>query len=335
MPKPARIAVLTSGGDSPGMNAAIRAVVRSAVAQGVEVLGIERGYQGLIQGAMIELTTRSVADIVHRGGTALKSARSEDFKTPKGQEKALQVLRQARIEGLVVLGGDGTFRGAQVLAEAGIMTVCIPATIDNDVACTDLAIGFDTTVNTVVEAMNRIRDTAFSHERTIVVEVMGRNSGYIALYAGLAGGAESILIPEVPVDLDEVCNRIVSSYRAGKSHSIVLTAEGVGGDPKAGRSTSESAAFRVANYIREKTGLETRITILGHLQRGGNPTALDRLVASLLGHKAVELLLAGEGGKVVGIANGHVRVYDIDQALQMKKALDLQLYRLAHVLSTA
>lgn len=335
MPTPARIGVLTSGGDAPGMNAAIRAIVRSALSKGVPVLGIERGYQGLIQGAMVELTTRSVADIVHRGGTILKSARCDEFRTSEGLQKAVAAVRHYGIEGLAVLGGDGTFRGARDLGRVGIPAICIPATIDNDVACTDLAIGFDTTVNTVVEALNKIRDTATSHERTIVVEVMGRNSGYIALHAGLAGGAESILIPEVPVQLDEVCARITASYRAGKAHSIVLVAEGVGGDPRAGRSTSESAAFRVSNYIREKTGLETRITILGHLQRGGNPSALDRIVASRLGYRALELLLDGEGGKVVGLVDGQVRVFDIDEALRMEKKLDLELYRLAHVLSTA
>lgn len=334
MPKPSRIGVLTSGGDAPGMNAGIRAVVRAALAQGVTVYGVERGFQGLIQGAMVELTSRSVADIVHRGGTILKSARSDEFRTPEGQAKAIENLRKFNIEGMVILGGDGSFRGAQALTHAGVSAIGVPATIDNDIACTERAIGFDTAVNTVVDAMNKIRDTATSHERTYVIEVMGRNAGFIALHAGLAGGAESILIPEVPVNLDDVCDRISFGYRVGKSHSIVLVAEGVGGDPKAGRETHESAAFRVGNYIRERTGLETRITILGHLQRGGNPTAIDREIASRFAYHAVELLLAGETNQVVCQVGGQITHYSIDEALSMQRPVDLSLYRMAQVLSS-
>lgn len=334
MPIPTRIGVLTSGGDAPGMNAAIRAVVRTALARGIQVFGVERGYQGLIQGAVIELSSRSVADIVQRGGTILRSARSSEFRTSEGQAKAVATLKRFGIDGMVILGGDGSFRGAQALTHAGVAAVGIPATIDNDIGCTDIAIGFDTAVNTVVDAINKIRDTASSHERTYVVEVMGRNAGYIALHAGLAGGAESILIPEVPVDLDEVCDRISFGYRLGKSHSIVVVAEGVGGDPKAGRETNESAAFRIGNVIRERTGLETRITILGHLQRGGNPSAYDREIASRFGYKAVELLLEGQSEKVIGLIKGEMKVFDIDEALKMKKNINLDIYKLAQVLSS-
>lgn len=334
MPKPARLGVLTSGGDAPGMNAAIRAVVRSALSKGIQVFGIERGYQGFIQGALVELTSRSVADIIHRGGTVLRTARSDEFKTPAGLAKALEALKRLDIDGLIVLGGDGTFRGARDLVHAGVPTVAIPATIDNDIACTDQAIGFDTAVNTVVSAINKIRDTATSHERIIVVEVMGRNAGHIALHAGLAGGAESILIPELRTDLDEVCARIAFTFRVGKAHSIVVVAEGVGGNFTAGCDHRDSAAVSVGNYIREKTGLETRITILGHLQRGGGPSALDQIVASRLGHAAVSLLEAGQGGQVVGIVKGEVRTFAIDEALRMHKGIDPELYRLAHVLSS-
>jgi len=329
-----RIGLLTSGGDAPGMNAAIRAVVRTALSQGVLVSGIERGYQGLIQGAVIELTSRSVADTIQRGGTILRTARSDEFRTPEGQAKAIATLKRYGIDGLVLLGGDGTFRGAYDLTQAGIATVSIPCTIDNDIACTDQSLGFDTAVNTVVEAMNKIRDTATSHERTYVIEVMGRHSGYIALHAGLCGGAESILIPEVPIDLDAVCDRVTFGYRVGKNHSIVLVAEGIGNDSKYNRNPGESAATYVANYIQTHTGLETRITILGHLQRGGNPTALDRQIATRLGNEAVNLLLRGEAGKVVAMWQNEMRVYDIMDALAMKKAVDLQLYELSQMLSS-
>ncbi|MGI6082540.1 MAG: 6-phosphofructokinase [Limnochordia bacterium] len=334
MPKPARIGVLTSGGDAPGMNAAIRAVVRSALSEGIRVFGIERGFQGLIQGALVELTSRSVADIIHRGGTILRSARSEEFKTPEGLAKALGVLKRLSIDGLIVLGGDGSFRGARDLVHAGVPVVAIPATIDNDIPCTDQAIGFDTAVNTVVGAINKIRDTATSHERIIVVEVMGREAGYIALNAGLAGGAESILIPEVPADLDGVCARISFAFRVGKAHSIVVVAEGVGTEAWAAKGGPKSAAMYVGNYIMEKTGLETRITILGHLQRGGTPTALDQIVASRLGHAAVGLLAADRGGRVVSMVKGDIRTFDIDEALAMRKSIDPVLYSLAHVLSS-
>lgn len=329
-----KIGVLTSGGDAPGMNAAIRAVVRTAQYCNIGVMGIMRGYHGLIRNEIFELTPRSVADIIHRGGTILKSARSMQFRTPEGQEKAVKNLQDAGIEGLVVIGGDGSFRGALALQQKGIKVVGIPGTIDNDIPCTDYTIGFYTAINTVVDAINKIRDTATSHERVYVVEVMGRNAGFIALYAGLAGGAESILIPEVPMDLDQVVQRINMSYELGKAHSIIVVAEGFDGDPKAGRGVDESAAFRVGNYVKEKTGFETRVTILGHIQRGGNPTVMDRILASRMGEKAVRLLAQGKSGYMVGIANNEITAVDLEYALAQEKSLDLTFYELAHMLSS-
>lgn len=327
-----RIGVLTSGGDAPGMNAAIRAVVRTALEQGVGVVGVERGYQGLINREFIPMTSRSVADIIHRGGTILKSARSEAFKTVEGREKAVAALKEAGISGMVVIGGDGSLRGASALSEMGIPAVGVPATIDNDIACTDACIGFDTAVNTVIDGINKIRDTASSHERTYVVEVMGRESGFLALWAGLAGGAESILIPEIPVDLDSVVARIVRAQELGKTHSIVVVAEGLEGDPNVGGN--ESIGIRVSRVIRERTGFEVRVIILGHLQRGGNPTAADRILASRLGHKAALLAIEGVGGKMVGVRHENVEVYDIREALEGEKRIDASFYNLAQTLSS-
>lgn len=327
-----RIGVLTSGGDAPGMNAAIRAVVRTALEQGVGVVGVERGYQGLINREFIPMTSRSVADIIHRGGTILKSARSEAFKTVEGREKAVAALKEAGISGMVVIGGDGSLRGALALSEMGIPAVGVPATIDNDIACTDACIGFDTAVNTVIDGINKIRDTASSHERTYVVEVMGRESGFLALWAGLAGGAESILIPEIPVDLDSVVARIVRAQELGKTHSIVVVAEGLEGDPNVGGN--ESIGIRVSRVIRERTGFEVRVIILGHLQRGGNPTAADRILASRLGHKAALLAIEGVGGKMVGVRHENVEVYDIREALEGEKRIDASFYNLAQTLSS-
>lgn len=327
-----RIGVLTSGGDAPGMNAAIRAVVRTALEQGVGVVGVERGYQGLINREFIPMTSRSVADIIHRGGTILKSARSEAFKTVEGREKAVAALKEAGISGMVVIGGDGSLRGALALSEMGIPAVGVPATIDNDIACTDACIGFDTAVNTVIDGINKIRDTASSHERTYVVEVMGRESGFLALWAGLAGGAESILIPEIPVDLDSVVARIVRAQELGKTHSIVVVAEGLEGDPNVGGN--ESIGIRVSRVIRERTGFEVRVIILGHLQRGGNPTAADRILASRLGHKAALLAVEGVGGKMVGVRHENVEVYDIREALEGEKRIDASFYNLAQTLSS-
>ncbi|NLJ84828.1 MAG: 6-phosphofructokinase [Firmicutes bacterium] len=329
-----KIAVLTSGGDAPGMNAAIRAVVRTAGFYEMSVMGVMRGFHGLIHDEFIELNPRSVADIIHRGGTILKSARSEEFTTPEGQAAAVANLRKADVDGLVVIGGDGSFRGGMRLQSAGINVIGVPATIDNDIPCTDYSIGFDTTVNTVIEAINKIRDTATSHERIYVVEVMGRHSGHIALYAGLAGGAETVLVPEVKADLDDLCRRIVGGYKLGKAHSIVVVAEGVGGNFKTGRSLDESSAFRIGNYVKEKTGFDTRVTVLGHIQRGGNPTAQDRIIASRMGAKAVEMLRDDRSGYMVGVVHNEICATPFEEAFRQGKSVDLEFHRLAHILAS-
>lgn len=316
-----RIGVLTSGGDAPGMNAAIRAVVRSAIFNGVEVYGIKRGYTGLLAKDYAEMSLRSVGDIIHRGGTILRTARSEEFKTKEGIEKALKNIEELGLEGLVVIGGDGSFRGALELAKRGVPVIGIPGTIDNDIPCTDYTIGFDTAVNTVVEAVNKIRDTATSHERTFIIEVMGRESGYIALYSGLACGAETILIPEKPYTMKDLCDKIMNGYKRGKLHSIIILAEGAGN------------AYEVRDKIKEITGLESRIIVLGHLQRGGTPTAFDRIVASKMGGKAVELLLEGISGKMVGWVKGEIVVVDLEKVFSTKKPFDDELYELANVLA--
>lgn len=317
-----RIALLTSGGDAPGMNAAIRAVVRKAIYHGLEVIGVRRGFSGLIHGEFVEMNLSSVADIIHRGGTILRTARSEEFKTPAGRATAARNLRERGIEGLIVIGGDGSFRGASLLSqEHGINVIGIPATIDNDIPCTDYSIGFDTAVNNVVDAINKIRDTATSHERTYVIEVMGRRSGFIALEAGLAGGAESILIPEIPYDLDEVCAKLIRGHKRGKLHSIIIVAEGA------------ASGLEIGRIIREKTGFETRVTILGHLQRGGTPTAFDRTIGSRMGARAVELLMAGESNKMVGIVHGEIVTVDINCALGQQRTIDRDLYELASILA--
>lgn len=328
-----RIGVLTSGGDAPGMNAAIRTVVRAVISWGGSVTGIRRGFHGLINGDFEEMTSRSVADIVQRGGTILKSARSDQFMTEAGRNLAVRRLREAEIDALVVIGGDGSFRGALELTKMGFPAVGVPATIDNDIACTDASIGFDTAVNTVIDAIDKIRDTATSHERTYVIETMGRRSGFIALWSGLAGGAESILIPEFGLDIAEVCERIEQSHAMGKTHSIVIVAEGLFGDPHA-PGVTESAGFRVARMIRERTGFEVRVTVLGHLQRGGTPTAADRILASRLAYRAAELAMAGVGGKMVGMVNNRVEAFDIERAVEESKGIERHYYELAQVLSS-
>lgn len=316
-----RIGILTSGGDSPGMNAAIRAVVRSAIYHGVEVIGIKRGYAGLISGDVKIMDLGSVADIIHRGGTVLYTARSEEFKTAAGQEQAVANIRELGIEGMVVIGGDGSYRGAGVLTHKGIPTIGLPGTIDNDIPCTDFTIGFDTAINTVISAIDKIRDTATSHERTYVIEVMGRNAGDIALWAGLAAGAESILIPEEKYDIDQMIEKLQRGAARGKKHSIILVAEGAG------------KGFEIGELIREKTGWETRVTVLGHIQRGGSPTAFDRTLASRMGAMAVDLLIKGEGGKAVGIKGGVLQSIDIDRVLSSSRKPDMSLYPLASILS--
>ncbi|MDD3465247.1 MAG: 6-phosphofructokinase [Candidatus Cloacimonetes bacterium] len=316
-----KIGVLTSGGDAPGMNAAIRAVVRTAVYKGMQVYGIRRGFNGLINGEIDHMDVKSVGEILHRGGTILNTARSDHFKTEEGMKKAINVLEIFGIEGLVVIGGDGSLRGALDLSERGFPTVGIPGTIDNDIACTEQTIGFDTAVNTVLEAINKIRDTVTSHERTNIIEVMGRNAGDIAIYTGLAGGAEGILIPEMPLDIDNLCKRIIEGRHRGKSSSIIILAEGAG------------KAMELERIIEEKTCMETRATVLGYIQRGGSPTAADIILASRMGFHAVELLEQNVGNRVVAIRDNKIVDNDIKEALTMPKKFNQSLYDMAQVLS--
>ncbi|MEM2351430.1 MAG: 6-phosphofructokinase [Thermoproteota archaeon] len=316
-----RIGVATPGGDAPGMNAAIRAVVRTATYHDLEVIGIERGYAGMLEGRYRILDRRSVGGIINLGGTILRSIRCEEFKTDEGVQRAAEFLKSLRIEGLVIIGGDGTFRGASKLYGAsGIPIIGIPATIDNDVAGTDTTIGFDTAVNTAVSAIDNIRDTATSHERTFVIEVMGRRRGFIALEVGLASGAEIVLIPEIKINLDKVCDIIVEDRRAGKISSIVVMAEGAGD------------SRQVANCIAIRTGQEVRIIVLGHIQRGGHPTAKSRILACEFGHKAVELLLTGENKRMVGIRGGEITSVDLDYSWMVEKELALSRYKLIEIL---
>lgn len=317
-----KIGVLTSGGDAPGMNAAVRAVVRTGCENGMQVMGIERGYTGLINGEMYEMNLRTVSDIIHRGGTILYSARCPEFKTQAGIDKAAEACRRNGIDGLVVIGGDGSFRGARDLSLSGIPCVGIPGTIDNDIACSDYTIGYDTAMNTIMEMVDRIRDTTESHDRCSVVEVMGRSAGYLALNAGIAVGATTILIPEVPFDIErDVIERMRRTQKTGKKHFIIIVAEGIGG------------VEALAREIEEKTGVESRATILGHVQRGGSPTVRDRVVASEMGNYAVKLLQKGIGNRVVAMQKEKVVDFDIYEALNMKKSVDLNLYKVAHEIS--
>jgi len=315
------IAVLTSGGDAPGMNAAIRSVVRTGLDKGLKVMGIQRGYSGLINGEIFEMGRHSVSDIIHRGGTILRTARSEEFKTEQGRAKAANILKAFGIDGLVVIGGDGSFQGARLLSKLGISTIGIPGTIDNDLAYTDYTIGFDTAMNTVLDAINKLRDTSSSHERVSIVEVMGRNCGDLALYSGVAGGAESVIVPEKGFDEDELCKIILEGKLRGKMHNLVILAEGVGG------------AEKLAKKVEEVTGIETRATILGHIQRGGSPSAFDRILASRLGAKAVELLLEGKSSRVGGIRGNKIVDDDIEEALAMESKFDDELYNISKILS--
>lgn len=312
------IGVLTSGGDAPGMNAAIRAVVRAGIGKGMRVLGIRRGYNGLINGDMIEMNLRSVSDILQKGGTILYTARCLEFKEVSGIEKAKQTCVEAGLDGVVVIGGDGSFRGARDLSLRGIPCVGIPGTIDNDIASSDYTIGYDTAMNTVVQNVDRLRDTSQSHDRCSVVEVMGRGAGHIAVNTGLACGAIAILIPEIPFDVDrDIVAKIKASQKTGKQHFIVMVAEGVG------------HSHELAKEIEEKTGVESRATVLGHIQRGGSPTLRDRVVASEMGYYAVELLEKGIGNRVVVTKDGKVTDYDILEALSMKKSVDMNLLKIA------
>lgn len=316
------IGVLTSGGDAPGMNAAVRAVVRAGCENGMRVMGIRRGYNGLMQGDMYEMNLRSVSNIINRGGTVLYSARSPEFKTEEGLQKALNVAKEVGMEGIVVIGGDGSFRGARDLSLRGLPCVGVPGTIDNDIACCDYTIGYDTAMNTVLAMVDRLRDTTESHDRCSVVEVMGRRAGYIALNAGIACGATTILIPEVEYDFQrDVIDRMIRTQKTGKKHFIIIVAEGIGG------------VEEMAKRIQAETGVESRATILGHVQRGGVPTVRDRVTASLMGYKAVELLKEGIGNRVVAMQKDEIVDFDIFEALNMKKSLDLNLYKIAHEIS--
>ncbi len=315
------IAVLTSGGDSQGMNAAVRAVVRSALYYGLDVYGVQRGYQGLINDDIRPMDLRSVGDIIQRGGTVLQTARCKEFLTPEGQQKGADVLRERGIDGLIVIGGDGSYQGANKLSKLGIKTMALPGTIDNDIAFTDFTIGFDTAVSIVVDAINKLRDTMTSHERSSIVEVMGRHCGDIALYAGLASGAETIIVPEVEYDLDEVSRRMQDNFKHGKRHSIIVVAEGAG------------KGENVAQHITDCCGIEPRTTVLGHIQRGGAPTHNDRILASQLGDFAVRQLMEGHSAKSCGIIKGELTATDIDLVVNTKKPFNMELYNLALRLS--
>lgn len=316
------IAVLTIGGDAPGMNPAVRAVVRTACQRGIKVYGVDRGYTGLINGDIHEMNLRSVSDIITRGGTILYSARCPEFKTEEGLQKAVATCKKFGIDGMVIIGGDGSFRGARDLSLRGIPCIGLPGTIDNDISCTDYTIGYDTCLNTIVQMVDRIRDTSESHDRCTVVEVMGRGAGYLALEAGIAVGATSIIVPEVEYDIErDVIARIREFQKTGKKHFIVIVAEGVGG-------TAE-----IAKKIEAETGVESRATILGHVQRGGSPTARDRIMASQMGSRAVDLLTQGIGNRVVGIKDNKIVDFDIFEALKMTKTIDMKDYELAHEIS--
>ena len=312
-----KIGVLTSGGDAPGMNAAVRAVVRAALSKGMEVYGIRRGYVGLITGDIFQMDERSVSDIIHRGGTVLYTARCPEFRTEEGVAKGKAKCDELGIEGLVVIGGDGSFRGAADLSAKGMLCIGLPGTIDNDIACTDYTIGFDTAMNTAMELVDKLRDTSQSHDRCSVVEVMGRGAGHIAVNTGIACGATDIITTEVPYDIDSIANTMLEKQAKGKKNFVVIVAEGVG------------HAQEIATMIQEKTNIETRATILGHVQRGGNPTLRDRVEATRMGYYAVELLEQGIGNRVVGIKDSKIVDYDIQEALSMQKPYDEKLHHIA------
>lgn len=316
-----KIAVLTSGGDSPGMNATIRAVVRSALYNNIDIYGVERGYAGLIKGEITRLGTRSVSDMIHKGGTFLRTARCPEFKDVEVQRLAAEALNAYGIEGLVAIGGDGTFRGANDLSKNyGIKVIGIPGTIDNDLAYTDYTIGFDTAVNTVLWAINNLRDTMHSHDRVSLLEVMGRHCGDIALYAAAAGGAEYVIVPEVPYDLDEISKNIKKSYLRGKTSNMIILAEGAGNRDD------------IAKYIQEKSGISVKVTNFGYIQRGGAPNMQDRILAAKFGYKAVELLKNDSDSCAIGIKDNKVITVPFDEVEKCKKTLDTELYEIAHVL---
>jgi len=316
------IAVLTSGGDAPGMNAAVRAVVRTGIYNGLKVLGINKGYEGLLNGDIEEMTLRSVGDIIQRGGTILQTARSKEFNTPQGLEKAISMAKVFGIDALIVIGGDGSFRGAKDLSQLGMNVIGIPGTIDNDISCTDYTIGYDTAMNTVLEAIDKIRDTSYSHERCSVLEVMGRNAGWIAVNCGIAGGAEAIILPEREFDIDkDIIIPIIEGRNRGKKHYLVIVAEGVGG------------AVEIAKYIEEKTEITTRATILGYIQRGGSPTIADRVMGSRFGARAVQCLVEGKKNRIIALRDNKIVDIDIIEALNMKKTIDNELIALSKILA--
>ena len=315
------IGVLTSGGDAPGMNAAVRSIVRTAASMGMTVKGIKRGYNGLIENNVVDLDIRSVSDIIQRGGTVLYTARCPRFTTEEGMQEAIKNCKVNGIEGLVIIGGDGSFRGARDLSLRGIPCIGIPGTIDNDIPSTEYTIGFDTAMNTVVEMVDKLRDTACSHERCSVVEVMGHGAGDIALQCGLAVGATAIIVPEIGFNLQSVIDKILETQKNGRNHFIIVVSEGL------------CDATQLAKLLQEATGIETRATILGHIQRGGNPTLRDRVVASKMGYAAVELLSKGVGNRVIGLKDNKIVDYDIFEALNMVKSFDQETYRLANTIS--
>ncbi|GEK34709.1 6-phosphofructokinase [Kurthia sibirica] len=316
-----KIGVLTSGGDSPGMNAAVRAVVRKAIYHDMQVAGIFHGYQGLMEGNIKELELGDVGDIIQRGGTKLYSARCLEFKEKEGQLKGIEQLKKQGIEGLVVIGGDGSYRGALALTNLGYPCVGVPGTIDNDISGTDYTIGFDTALNTVIDSIDKIRDTATSHDRSFIIEVMGRDAGDLALWAGLAGGAETVLVPEDPFDIQEIAGRLKRGRLRGKKHSIIIVAEGV------------MSGQELQQKLLQEADIETHVSVLGHIQRGGSPTARDRVLASQMGAKAVELLRTNQGGKAVGIRNREIVAYDFNEVFEGVHHFDEEMYKLSKELS--
>ncbi len=318
-----RIAVLTSGGDSPGMNAAIRAVVRYGIERGFSIYGIERGYEGLIEGAFYQMDRRSVGDILQRGGTILKTARSERFRRPEGKAKAAQNLETFQIDALVVIGGEGSMTGALELSkEYGIKVICLPGTIDNDLAYTDTTIGFDTAVNTVLDAITRIRDTSSSHDRTTVIEVMGRHSGDIALYSGLAGGAEFVLVPEVEVDFNDLCQKVIESKNSRRQHSVIIKAEGYPMD-----------SVQLTHKLADRTDRDVKLVVLSYLQRGGAPSFSDRMLATECGVKAIDLIESGIFNKAIGTVGGKIVAFDLEEALKVEPEFNRDLYDAIGILS--
>ena len=317
-----RIGVLTSGGDAPGMNAAIRAVVRSALSRGIEVVGIRRGWQGLINGDFVQMDSSSVSRIINRGGTILYTARSDEFRTKEGQEKAYNTCKLLGLDGIVAIGGDGTFRGAQELSKCGVSVVGIPGTIDNDIVCTEYTIGFDTAANTAVECIDKLRDTMQSHERCAVVEVMGRHAGYLALYVGVAVGATAVLVPEHPYDFrSQVAEKIRHARLNGKTNFMIVVAEGA------------ASAVEVGRQIQEELALDPRVTILGHIQRGGSPTAKDRVMATRMGYEAVRILAEGKTNRVICTKDDQIIDLDIDEGLAMKKTLNSEEFKVMTVMT--